>query len=270
MSKAVGIIPARWNSTRFPGKPLHLIDGKPLLKHVWERCLRTKSLDLVVVATDDMRIASAAFEWGAQVALTSPRHRTGTNRAAEVARKTTQFAYVINVQGDEPLIDPRLIDKIVEKLRSDRKVGIVTAAHPFKNQADAFSPHQVKVVRDLRGNALYFSRAAIPAPPTDGRVASASSRSNRSAKMPMPRTRNPLFLRHQGVYGFQRETLLQFVRWKPSPLERAESLEQLRALENGVTVHVLVTATGSPGIDTPEDATTLEQKLARANRRMSS
>jgi 3-deoxy-manno-octulosonate cytidylyltransferase (CMP-KDO synthetase) len=269
MSKAVGIIPARWNSTRFPGKPLHLIAGKPLLKHVWERCLRAKSLDSVVVATDDMRIASAAFDWGAEVALTSPKHRTGTNRAAEVARKTKQFAYIINVQGDEPLIDPRLIDKVVEKLQSDRKVEIVTAAHPFKNSADAFSPHQVKVVLDLRGNALYFSRAAIPVLLNDGRVPLASRQSNQSAKMPMRRTRHPLFLRHQGVYGFRRETLLQFVRWKPSPLERAESLEQLRALENGVTVHVLVTATGSPGIDTPEDATALEQKLAHANRRMS-
>jgi len=249
MSKTVGIIPARWNSTRFPGKPLHLIAGKPLLKHVWERCLRANGLDLVVIATDDMRIASAAFEWGAEVALTSPKHCTGTNRVAEVARKTKQFAYVINIQGDEPLIDPRLINKLVEKLRSNRKVEIVTAAHPFKDPADAFSAHQVKVVLDLRGNALYFSRAAIPAPQKDGRS---------------------LFLRHQGVYGFRRGTLLQFVRWKPSPLERAESLEQLRALENGVTVHVLVTATGSPGIDTPEDATALEQKLVRANRRMSS
>jgi len=249
MSKTVGIIPARWNSTRFPGKPLHLIAGKPLLKHVWERCLRANGLDLVVIATDDMRIASAAFEWGAEVALTSPKHCTGTNRVAEVARKTKQFAYVINIQGDEPLIDPRLINKLVEKLRSNRKVEIVTAAHPFKDPADAFSAHQVKVVLDLRGNALYFSRAAIPAPQKDGRS---------------------LFLRHQGVYGFRRGTLLQFVRWKPSPLERAESLEQLRALENGVTVHVLLTATGSPGIDTPEDATALEQALARANRRMSS
>ena len=260
MSKAVGIIPARWNSTRFPGKPLHLIAGKPLLKHVWERCLRAKSLDLVVVATDDMRIASAAFEWGAEVALTSPGHRTGTNRAAEVARKTKQFAYVINVQGDEPLIDLSLIDKIVEKLQSDRKVEIVTAAHPFKDPAEAFSPHQVKVVLDLRGNALYFSRAPIPAPRNDGFSAIVSARQLRS--------RHPLFLRHQGIYGFRRETLLQFVRWKPSPLERAESLEQLRALENGVTVHVLVTATGSPGIDTPEDATALEQKLARAKGRL--
>jgi 3-deoxy-manno-octulosonate cytidylyltransferase (CMP-KDO synthetase) len=249
VSKAVGIIPARWDSTRFPGKPLHSIAGKPLLKHVWERCLRAENLDLVVIATDDMRVASAAFEWGAEVALTSRKHRSGTNRIAEVARKTKQFAYVINIQGDEPLIDHRLIDKIVQKLRSDRKVDIVTAAHPFEHPADACSPHQVKVVLDLRGNALYFSRAPIPVSRNDGRS---------------------LFLRHQGIYGFRRETLLQFVRWKPSPLERSESLEQLRALENGVKVHVLVTATGSPGIDTPEDVTALEQKLARAKRRMPS
>jgi 3-deoxy-manno-octulosonate cytidylyltransferase (CMP-KDO synthetase) len=246
MSKAVGIIPARWDSTRFPGKPLHSIAGKPLLKHVWERCLRAENLDLVVIATDDMRVASAAFEWGADVTLTSRKHSSGTNRVAEVARKTKQFAYVINIQGDEPLIDHHLIDKIVQKLRSDRKVGVVTAAHPFEDPADASSPHQVKVVLDLRGNALYFSRAPIPAPRNDDRS---------------------LFLRHQGIYGFRRETLLQFVRWKPSPLERTESLEQLRALENGVKVHVLVTATGSPGIDTPEDATALEQELARAKRR---
>jgi len=270
MSKAVGIIPARWDSRRFPGKPLHPIAGKPLLKHVWERCLCAKNLNLVVIATDDMRIASAAFEWGAEVALTSRKHRSGTNRVAEVARKTKQFAHVINIQGDEPLIDHGLIDKVVQKLRSDRKVGVVTAAHPFEDPADACSPHQVKVVLDLRGNALYFSRAPIPTPQNDDRVALASSQSNQSARMPTPRGRRSLFLRHQGIYGFRRETLLQFVRWKPSPLERAESLEQLRALENGVKVHVLITAAGSPGIDTPEDATALEQKLARARRRLPS
>jgi len=261
MSKALGIIPARWNSSRFPGKPLHLIAGKPLLKHVWERCIRAKNLDLIVIATDDMRIASAAFEWGAEVALTSPKHRSGTNRIAEVARKTKQFAYVTNIQGDEPLIDPRLIDNIVEKLQSDHKLGIVTAAHPFKDPADAFSPHQVKVVLDLRGNALYFSRSAIPFSRNGGLA---------SPEVPRRMAKRASLLRHQGIYGFRRETLLQFVSWKPSPLERAESLEQLRALENGVTVHVLVTATGSPGIDTPEEATALEQKLARANRRVSS
>ncbi|HEY2568108.1 MAG TPA: 3-deoxy-manno-octulosonate cytidylyltransferase [Candidatus Udaeobacter sp.] len=257
MSKAVGIIPARWGSTRFPGKPLHPIAGKPLLKHVWERCQRAKRLDLVVIATDDMRIASTAFEWGAEVALTSPKHRSGTNRVAEVALKTNRFEYVINIQGDEPLIDPRLIDKLVEKLRSDRKLKMVTAAHPFEIPADAFSPHQVKVVLDCRGNALYFSRAAIPTPRDNSPTIPASRRH---------RTHNSLFLRHQGIYGFRRPTLLQFVKWKPTPLERAESLEQLRALENGVKVHVLITAAGSPGIDTPEDATALEQKLARANR----
>jgi 3-deoxy-manno-octulosonate cytidylyltransferase (CMP-KDO synthetase) len=264
MSRAVGIIPARWSSTRFPGKPLHPIAGKPLLRHVWERCRRAKSLDSIVIATDDMRIASAAFDWGAEVALTSPKHGSGTNRVAEVARKTKRFAYVVNIQGDEPLIDPRLIDRLVEKLRADPKVGVVTAAHPFKNPADAFSPHQVKVVVDLRGNALYFSRAPIPyQPSTSGGLQSGERRNRRSRE-------RPSLFRHQGIYGFRRETLLQFVRWKPSPLERAESLEQLRALENGVKVHVLVTAIGSPGIDTPEDATALEQKLARAKRKMRS
>jgi 3-deoxy-manno-octulosonate cytidylyltransferase (CMP-KDO synthetase) len=272
MSKAVGIIPARWGSTRFPGKPLHPIGGKPLLKHVWERCRRARSLDSIVVATDDMRIASAAFDWGAEVALTSPKHGSGTNRVAEVAGKAKQFAYVINIQGDEPLIDPRLIDKLVEKLRSDPKIGVVTAAHPFKNSADAFSPHQVKVVLDLSGNALYFSRAPIPFQPSTRsgfQLAGRRLGEGGSAESGKGRSREHVSLfRHQGIYGFRRETLLQFVRWKPSPLELAESLEQLRALENGVKVHVLVTATGSPGIDTPEDATALEQKLARARRRM--
>ena len=245
MNKAVGIIPARWSSTRFPGKPLHLLADKPLLKHVWEKCRRAKTLDSVIIATDDMRIANAAFDWGAEVALTSQSHRSGTDRAAEVAHHAKQFAFIINIQGDEPLIEPQLIDGLVEKLRSDRNAKIVTAAHPFENPAEASSPHQVKVVLDTSGCALYFSRAAIP----------------------FPRDRSKIkYLRHQGIYGFRRETLLQFVKWKPSPLERTESLEQLRALENGVTVHVLITAEGSPGIDTPEDAKALERKLARAKR----
>src|SRR5207248_9194937 len=119
MNKAVGIIPARWRSTRFPGKPLHLIAGKPLLQRVWERCLQAKNLASVIIATDDMRIAKAAFDWGAEVALTSPRHPSGTDRVAEVAKKTTEFAYIINIQGDEPLVDPRLVNKLVEKLLSD-------------------------------------------------------------------------------------------------------------------------------------------------------
>jgi 3-deoxy-manno-octulosonate cytidylyltransferase (CMP-KDO synthetase) len=244
MSKAVGIIPARWASTRFPGKSLHLIAGKPLLRHVWERCCRATKLDSVIIATDDMRIANAAFDWGAEVALTSPKHASGTDRIAEVVRHAKAFAFIINIQGDEPLVDPRLIDKLVEKLQRDRKIDLVTAAHPFSNSAEASSPHQVKVTVDLGGNALYFSRFPIPFP--------------RDRSVPVK------YLRHQGIYGFRRQMLLQFVKWKPTPLERAESLEQLRALENGVKVHVLVTKHGSPGVDTLADAKALEQKLVRA------
>ena len=247
MSKAVGIIPARWHSTRFPGKPLHLIAGKPLLRHVWEHCRRAKNLASVVIATDDMRIAEAAFDWGAEVALTSPLHHSGTDRVAEVVKKAKEFGYIINIQGDEPLIDPRLIDKLVEKLQRDRKIDIVTAAHPFETLAEASSPYQNKVVVDCDSNALYFSRAVIP------------YLGDLSAGVK--------YLRHQGIYGFRRKALLQFVKWKPSPLERAESLEQLRALENGVKVHVLISEKGSPGVNTSEDANSLEQKLARARRR---
>ena len=246
MSRAVGIIPARWSSTRFQGKPLYHIAGKPLLRHVLERCLHASALDSVIIATDDMRIANAAFDWGAEIALTSPRHHSGTDRVAEVAKKATEFAYIINIQGDEPLVDPRLINRLVSKLRSNRKIDIVTAAHPFSDPAEAASPHQVKVVVDSAGRALYFSRAAVP------------------YARNFSQTR---YLRHQGIYGFRREALLQFVKWKSAPLERAESLEQLRALENGVKVHVLVTKHGSPGVDTPEDAMALEQKLARARGR---
>jgi 3-deoxy-manno-octulosonate cytidylyltransferase (CMP-KDO synthetase) len=253
MTKAVGIIPARWSSTRFPGKPLHLIAGKPLLQHVWERCRQAAKLDSVIIATDDMRIADAAFDWGAEVALTSPRHTSGTDRVAEVAQKANKFTYVINIQGDEPLIDPGLIDKFVQKLDSDRKIEIITAAHPFAEAAEAASPHQVKVVVDLSGRALYFSRALIPFPRSGGFQARGKKR--RFGRRPS------LVLRHQGIYGFRRDTLLRFVRWKPSPLERTESLEQLRALENGVTVHVLVTRHGSPGVDTPKEAEALERKL---------
>jgi 3-deoxy-manno-octulosonate cytidylyltransferase (CMP-KDO synthetase) len=167
-------------------------------------------LDSVIIATDDMRIATAAFEWGAEVAMTSAKHQSGTDRVAEVARKLRGFEYIINIQGDEPLIDPALLDRMVKTLRSERKIDIVTAAHPFENAAEASSPHQVKVVVDLNGNALYFSRYPIPFP------------RNRAVSI--------RYLRHQGIYAFRRKALLDFVRSKPTLLERAESLEPLRAL----------------------------------------
>ena len=250
MENALVVIPARWASTRFPGKPLHAIAGKPLLRHVWERCQCARKIDRVVIATDDKRVVDAAEVWGAEVALTSSRHQSGTDRVAEVAARAKQFSLIVNVQGDEPLIDPRLIDRIVQTLAESPDAGIVTAAHPLVNEGDVQSPNQVKVVRDLAGNALYFSRSPIPF---------------------VQATKQPAqLLRHQGIYGFRRETLLRFVKWKPTPLELAESLEQLRALENGVTVHVLVTKHGSPGIDTPTDAAALEQILAGKRRHSSS
>ena len=247
MSKAAGIIPARWDSTRFPGKALHSIAGKPLLRHVWERCHRAKKLDRLIIATDDFRIAEAAFDWGAEVAMTSPNHASGTDRIAEVARKMKQFAHVVNVQGDEPLIDPKLIDRLVRDLQRDRNLGMITAAHPFEDSRDAQSPHQVKVVLNQSGDALYFSRAPIPF------IRDASAQ--------------PKYFRHQGVYGYRRDLLLRFVRWKTSPLEEAEALEQLRALENGVRIRVVMTGSGSPGVDTPEDARVIERLLKSAGRR---
>ena len=255
-SKAVGIIPARWASTRFPGKPLFPIAGKPLLRHVWERSLRAKSLDTVIIATDDIRIAEAAFDWGAEVALTSSHHRSGTDRVAEVARKLKEAAFILNIQGDEPLVEPRLLDRLVNKLRRDSTVQIVTAAHPFENPRKMSSPHQVKVVVGPDGTALDFSRRA----PRSGdlQIAGQNKRRLRSR-----RSLKPCLLRHQGIYAFRRSALLRFVKWKPTPREKVESLEQLRALENGVNVHVLVTKHGSPGVDTPADAKIVAASLRR-------
>jgi 3-deoxy-manno-octulosonate cytidylyltransferase (CMP-KDO synthetase) len=248
MTKAVGIIPARWGSTRFPGKALHLIAGKPLLRHVWERCRRAKKLDRLIIATDDFRIAEAAFDWGAEVAMTSPNHGSGTDRIAEVAAKMKQFAHIINIQGDEPLIDPKLIDRLVRELQRDKTLQMITAAHPFEDLREAESPHQVKVVLDEKGDALYFSRAPIP--------------------FARDATHATQYFRHQGIYGYRRELLLRFVRWKTSPLERAEALEQLRALENGVRIRVVMTGSGSPGVDTPEDARMIERLIASAGQRV--
>src|SRR5215212_4796559 len=161
-AKTVVILPARWGSTRFPGKPLHLIAGKPLIQHVWERCREARGIGEVVVATDDMRIADAAFGFGAEVAMTSPKHRSGTDRVAEVARRLKGVKRVINVQGDEPLIDPELISRLAKTLKKDHDVGMVTAASPLRGMEDLENPNVVKVVLDRKSRALYFSRSAIP------------------------------------------------------------------------------------------------------------
>jgi 3-deoxy-manno-octulosonate cytidylyltransferase (CMP-KDO synthetase) len=245
--KAVGIIPARWDSTRFPGKPLHPIAGRPLLWHVWDRSRRARELEAVIIATDDMRIAEAAFDWGAEVSLTSRKHESGTDRIGEVAAKLRGVSLLLNIQGDEPLIESRLLNQLVREMRQDPKIQMITAVHPFADPAEAQSPHQVKAVIDRQKRALYFSRSPIPYP--------------RNPRQPLR------YFRHQGIYGYRREFLLRFVRWRPSPLEKLEALEQLRALENGVNIHVVVTTSGSPGVDTPGDVAAIERQLLAAGRR---
>ena len=242
MSKVIGIIPARWASVRFPGKPLHLIAGKPMLQHVWERACRAKTLDAVIVATDSMEIAEAAFAFGAEVALTSPKHPSGTDRIAEVAKHIAGAKLIVNIQGDEPMLDPKLVDRVVKAALNRPECGITTASAPFAEAADFSNPNVVKVVTDQGGCALYFSRAGIPC----GRDAEPAS---------------ALLRRHLGIYVFRRKTLLDFVRWKPSPLECTEKLEQLRALENGVRILVVPVKSATHGIDTPEDARKMEAAL---------
>ena len=241
MSKAVGIIPARWGSTRFPGKPLHPIAGQPLLRHVWEKARRARLLETVIIATDDMRIAEAAFAWGAEVSLTSPKHASGTDRIAEVAAGLRGVSHILNIQGDEPLVEPALLNRLVRQMQRHPQIEMITAVHPFANPGEVESPHQVKAVLDRFGHALYFSRCALPYPRNPGTALR--------------------YYRHQGIYGYKRDLLLRFVRWRPTPLEKTEALEQLRALENGVKIHVLVTKSGSPGVDTPADARAIERLL---------
>jgi len=239
--KVAVVIPARYGSTRFPGKPLFKIAGKPLIQHVWERCGKARGITAIIVATDDMRIAEAAFDFGAEVSMTSPKHRSGTDRCAEVAKRLHGFTHLINVQGDEPLIDPTLISRLAKTLTGDKTIDMITAANAFGSDEDAGNPNAVKVVLDRAGNALYFSRSVIP----------------------FARASSPCFLRHQGIYGYSAKFLLQFVKWKPGALEQCEQLEQLRALENGARIRVLLTKSASLGVDAPEDAALAERLLAQ-------
>lgn len=241
----VAILPSRWGSSRFPGKSLHPIAGKPLVQHTWERASQAKKIARVIIATDDERIARAARDFGAEVAMTSPDHQSGTDRIAEVARGLTGVSHVINVQGDEPLIDPALLDRLASALLEDSRLGMVTAANPFGPGDDPADPNLVKVVLNARGNALYFSRACIPHLRDEANRADA-----------------PPFLRHQGLYGFSLPFLLQFVSWPPSALEKTEQLEQLRALENGADIRVLITDHASIGVDTPSQAAAVEALLS--------
>ncbi len=242
--KILGVIPARYGSTRFPGKPLHVIAGKPLLQHVVERCRQARALADVVVATDDERIRAVASRF-VRVEMTAADHASGTDRIAEVVARC-QAEAAVNVQGDEPLLDPAVIDAVAGALAAN---AMATAATPIRDPADYDNPNVVKVVVSSSGRALYFSRRTIPY------LREAASRSIPDQLAAFA------FLKHIGIYGYQRDTLLRLVRWPVSALERAERLEQLRALENDVAIAVLRVDYESVGVDTPEDAVRVERML---------
>ncbi|MFL6199962.1 MAG: 3-deoxy-manno-octulosonate cytidylyltransferase [Thermoanaerobaculia bacterium] len=237
----MGAIPARYGSTRLPGKPLLPIAGRPMIEHVYTRVARARGLDRVVVLTDDERIAEAVQRFGGEWEMTPEDCASGTDRIAWAARNWNSSA-VINIQGDEPLIDPEGISRIAGHLAANPGDPVVTLA-TFAEPGEMDNPNAVKVVLARDGSALYFSRSPIPYP-----------RVPRSSGGAAP-------LKHLGIYGYQRDALLRLAGLPPTPLERSESLEQLRALENGIPIRVLVVDRGSFGVDTAEDLERVETIL---------
>lgn len=239
----LGIIPARFASTRFPGKALAQLQGKPILQHVYERASRASVLNQLVIATDDANIASAAEAFGAPVVMTSPLHLSGTDRVAEAAMRF-QHRIVVNIQGDEPLIDPQAIDLAAVALIEDESLDMSTLRRKIDRPEEVHSPNVVKVVTNFNHDAIYFSRYAIPY--------------NRGGDTGIVYP----YYKHIGLYVYRRNFLLGYSSLPVGPLERAESLEQLRALENGYRIRVLETTYDSLGVDTPEDLEHIESVLA--------
>ena len=229
--KILGVIPARFSSSRFPGKALAPIGSKPMLQHVWERASEARYLSSIIVATDDERIVRAAREFGARVRMTRADHPSGTDRAAEVA-SAENCEIVVNIQGDEPLIDPGAIDAAILPLVHEPDILMATLMTRIADEREAADPNVVKVVTDRRGDAIYFSRLAIPYYRDGGGQA---------------------HYKHVGLYVYRRDFLLGYPELPVGPLERAEHLEQLRALENGFRIRVVETEYESLGVDTPED-----------------
>ena len=239
MTRAVAVIPSRWASVRFPGKALVVIRGKPLIQHVWERAAELETVERVVVATDDERIAAAVRGFGGTVAMTSPECPSGTDRVAQATRDWP-VDLVVNLQGDEPAFEVKALDQLVRVMSEDPAIEMGTLAHPVVDEAEHRDPNAVKVVLDQSGHALYFSRAPIPFARETGLVAP---------------------LRHVGIYVFRHAFLQRYATLAPTPLEQTERLEQLRALEHGVRIRVLLTPHGSIGVDTPPDVERLSAYL---------
>jgi 3-deoxy-manno-octulosonate cytidylyltransferase (CMP-KDO synthetase) len=242
--KIFGIIPARHDSSRFPGKPLALIAGKPLIQHVVERCQKSKALSEIIVATDDTRIWEVAQGF-CRAEMTGAHHASGTDRIAEVAQNC-RCEGVVNIQGDEPLIEPGVIDAVAGALAREE---MSTAATLIEKEAEWENPNVVKVVVNAAGRALYFSRRTIPY------VRDAATGAEQLAAFP--------FLKHVGLYGYRRQTLLRLVKFPVSPLEKAEKLEQLRALENGIAIAVVQVSYDGVGVDVPTDVKRVEWLLKK-------
>jgi 3-deoxy-manno-octulosonate cytidylyltransferase (CMP-KDO synthetase) len=253
--QVLAVIPARHASVRFPGKPLVHIQGKPMIQHVWERTRQVAEIDRVIVATDDARIAEAVAQFGGEVRMTAEAHVSGTDRVWEVASSLPDFEFILNVQGDEPFIDPASLSAAVKAIKARPEADIVTLVVPLKTdgsaetletlQADQQNPNLVKAVLAQDGRVLYFSRAPSPF--------------FRDGLYEDPAT--PVY-RHLGLYAFHRQALERFTQLPPSPLERAERLEQLRAMENGMTICAVTVKEAPIGVDTPEDLARLEAGLA--------
>ncbi len=230
--KVLCVIPARYASTRLPGKPLSMIAGKPMIQHVYERACQAELPDEVVVATDNELVEQAVLGFGGKAVMTSPDHPSGTDRLAEVALKYPDVDVIVNVQGDEPMIPAEVIDRLAAAFKDDEDLHMATMKVVMEEE-DYNNPAAVKVVTDLNGYALYFSRSLMPYPrnkPEDFKV-----------------------FKHVGIYAYRRNFLLKYAALAPTPLERAESLEQLRALENGYKIKVLESDFKGIGVDTPED-----------------
>lgn len=247
---ATVVIPARFGSTRFPAKILAAETGKPLVQHVVERVKQCHRVSDVIVATDDQRISDALRPFETRVVMTSPAHQSGTDRIAEVARALPAGVDVIvNVQGDEPEIEPGIVDRLIERMETSAD-DMATAATPFPDGADANDPNLVKVVLGLEGRAIYFSRSPIP--------------HRRDATQADP----PPYYLHLGIYAYRRDFLLRFASWAPTPLETTEKLEQLRAIEHGRSIYVLKVDRATHGIDTPAQYREFVERFSRGESRV--
>src|SRR5450631_2188716 len=248
--KITAVIPARYASVRFPGKALALIDGKPMIQHVYERTIRASLVDSVIVATDDERIRQAVTAFGGTCRMTRVDHETGTDRLAEVAQ-CIEADIIVNVQGDEPLIAPEMIDQAIQPFLDDPSLRMGTLKTRIRCLHDFLSPNVVKVVTDRQGNALYFSRSPLPF--FRDKWQDLKDESFASGKL--------LCYKHVGMYVFRRDFLVEYAAMTPTFLEVSEKLEQLRALENGVRIRVVETEFESIGVDTPEDLAKARERL---------